>query len=72
MALRIPNMDEFNSISLTQIGVRVMNNLDSTILWCREYGLLAVSMDCNICGVPCTQQNYVRAVDKVVWRCKNL
>ena len=26
-------------------------------------------MACKVCGIPCTQQNCVRAVDKVVCRC---
>ena len=35
MALRRPVMNEFDSLSLTEIGARFKYNLEDTICWCR-------------------------------------
>ena len=45
-------MNEFDSLSLTEIGARFKYNLEDTIRWCRAHGLLAESMNCSVCSVP--------------------
>ncbi|XP_065650302.1 uncharacterized protein LOC136078459 [Hydra vulgaris] len=69
MALRRPIMYDFDSLSLTEIGAKFKYNLEDTICWCRTHGLLAESMSCSVCGVPCTQQAKNNAIDQVIWRC---
>ena len=64
-----PDIVEFDSISLTVIGARFMNNLDECIRWCRQYGLLASRMDCPICNRQCNEQHLQSVVDGRIWRC---
>ena len=47
--LRRPDMAEFDSITLTEIGSRFKHNLQGTIDWCREHGLLPTSITCENC-----------------------
>ena len=42
-------------MSLTQIELRFLNNLDAIIRWCREHGLIAEAMRCPLCTKPCMQ-----------------
>ena len=69
MALRRPVMNEFDSLSLTEIGARFKYNLEDTIRWCRAHCLLTESMNCSVCGVPCTQQVKNSTIDQVIWKC---
>ena len=72
MAAQIPRrpvMDEFDSLSLTEIGMRFKGNRHECIRWCRRHGLLAVEMMCPNCGRECNQQNYNRSIDGIAWRC---
>lgn len=61
----------FDRMSLTEIGALFKYNLDGTINWCRQYGLLAHEMDCPTCNSDCREQNYARSVDGKIWRCSN-
>ena len=65
----LPDLDEFESITLTEIGHRFKHNRPATIAWCRTYGLLATRMACNACGEQCQNGVYNRSIDKVTWRC---
>ena len=69
MAPRRPVTNKFDSLSLTEIGARFKYNLEDAIRWCRAHGLLAESMNCSVCGVPCTQQVKNNTIDQVIWRC---
>ena len=66
---RKPNVDEFDTISLTQIGARFMNNREECIKWLREFGLLAAVMICPFCNLQRSEQLYTRSVDGITWRC---
>ncbi|XP_071940919.1 uncharacterized protein [Antedon mediterranea] len=65
----LPELDEFNSISLIEIGHRFKYDVDATIAWCRRYGLLAFSMSCPRCNAICQQQPRDSSIDRVCWRC---
>ena len=67
MAFRRPVLNELDSLSLTEIGARFKYNLEDKIRWCRAHGLLAESMNCSVCGVPCTQQVKNSTIDEVIW-----
>ena len=69
MALQRPVMNELDSLSLTEIGARFEYNLEDRIRWCRAHGLLVESMNCSVCGVPCTQQVNSNTIDQVICRC---
>ena len=69
MALRRPTIDNFDSLSLTEIGAKFKYDIEGTIRWCRTHGLLAESMNCSVCSVPCTQQVKNGSIDQVIWRC---
>ena len=66
---RKPNVDEFDTISLTQIGARFMNNREECIKWLREFGLLAAVMIRPLCNLQYSEQLYTRSVDGITWRC---
>ena len=65
----VPDREVFDAISILQIGLRFCDNIDATIRFCRQYGLLATRMDCENCGRECNQGEYTRAVDGLIWRC---
>lgn len=67
----LPVQDEFDSISLTEIGARSKYDRVATITWCRRYGLLAMDMVCPNCGAPCHEKVRNRAIDNVTWRCSD-
>ena len=56
MALRRPTIDKLDSLSLTEIGAKFKHNIEGTIRWCRTHDLLAESMNCSVCSVPCTHK----------------
>ena len=56
MALRRPTIDKFDSLSLTEIGAKFKHDIEGTIRWCRTHDLLAESMNCSVCSVPCTHK----------------
>ena len=51
------------------MGVKFYRKVEEATVWCRLYGLLAVSLMCTTCNVPCIEGAYIRAVDGRVWRC---
>lgn len=67
----VPIQNEFDSVSLVEIGARFKNDLDGTIAWCRQHGLLATRMDCPGCGHYCNPQNAPDRIDLRTWRCMN-
>ena len=69
----LPVQAEFDQMSLTEIGASFKgeNKREATIAWCRQYGLLATSMNCPNCGADCNQQTRNAAIDKKIWRCGN-
>ena len=66
---RKPNVGEFDTISLTQIGARFMNNREECLKWLREFGLPAGLIICPLCNLQCSEQLYKRSVDGITWRC---
>ena len=66
MAFRRPTIDEFDSLSLTEIGAKFKYDIEGTIRWCRPHGLLAESMNCSVCSVPCTQQVKNASIDQAI------
>ena len=65
----VPDQAEFQSLTLFKIGVRFYNHIRETIDWCRQYGLLANTMQCPTCNINCMEGMYFRAIDGVCWRC---
>ena len=56
MALLRSTIIDFDSISLTEIGAKFKYDIEGTIRWCRIYGLLAESMNCSVCNMPCNSR----------------
>ena len=52
-------MDAFKSIMMTSIQ-RFKDDLEFTINWCREHGLLVSEMVCVHCGMECYEGIYAR------------
>lgn len=42
----VPYQQVFEDITILKIGEQFYNSID----WCRKYGLLAHSMNCNVCS----------------------
>ena len=55
MVARRPEIEEFDGILMSKIGVRFMESKDECIRWCRQYGLLATSMTCPRCDRECVE-----------------
>ncbi|XP_074660563.1 uncharacterized protein LOC141913025 [Tubulanus polymorphus] len=66
---RVPDLAEFDFVSLIQIGANFKDDREHTIGWCRQHGLLANNMVCPNCGGQCREQGMARYVDGVAWRC---
>ena len=65
----VANQNDFENMTLIKIGIRFRNNVDETIHWCRENGLLATEMVCPRCDRQCNEQRCAGKVDGKIWRC---
>ena len=61
-------MADFDQITLMTIGARFKDDVEECIRWCRQYGLMAVHMNCPTCNLPCNEQNRA-VIDGKTWRC---
>ena len=66
---RAPNEAEFGAMTLFGLCLRVYNNREETIRWCRENGLLAREMHYATCGSLCTETIGRHEGDGRVWHC---
>ena len=66
---KVPDQVEFRSLMLFKIGVRFYNRIRETVDWCRQYGLLAITMQCPNCADRNCIGVYARPIDEVCWRC---
>ena len=66
-----PVQDEFDGINSYRIGQQFLGNIDATIAWCRQFGLLATIMVCTACNAHCNEQHYASRIDRRIWRCTN-
>ena len=48
---------------------RKVNDIDSSVQWCRDVGLLANTMDCPKCGTSCREVPFKKASEQKMWRC---
>ena len=65
----VANQDDFENMTLINIGIRFKDDLDETIRWCRENGLLATATVCPTCDRRCNEQRSAGKVDGKIWRC---
>ena len=65
----VPDLNEFESLTLFGIGTKLYRKVDAAVVWCRQHGLLAVNFRCIACNAPCEEGVYARSLEGRVWRC---
>ena len=69
MAAYLPIQQEFEGINIGMIYQWFQNDINATIGWCRDHGLLARSCRCAACNEERYEGPYIHSPDEVIRRC---